>query len=162
MPTTHRMLTVFAAAELLLALMFHALIALALLALLLGGKRAQDRIYRGLQKLVWLPLTLADGLLPRGERPTLLRLGSAIAAFVAWFALLPKLSMTLAKAQLAGLSLPATLALLAVLFGLGQWLPLAWLRPWVRGLLALALVEFAHLALFALFRAQGWLPVPAA
>lgn len=148
----------FHAAETLLGLLFHALLALALLAVLLGPRRAEDRLYRVLKAVVWLPLTLAALVLPKADKPSLLRIGSALAAFVAWFALLPKLTLTLARAQWLDHAALATLLLLVVLFGLGQALPAMWLRPWVRGLVALALVEFAHLGLYALFRAQGWLP----
>ncbi|MBB5014177.1 hypothetical protein [Rehaibacterium terrae] len=148
----------FLAAELLLGLLFHALLALALLAVLLGPRRTQDRIYGALKAVVWLPLSLAAVVLPRADKPSLLRIGSALAAFVAWFALLPKLTLTLARAQWLDHIPLATLLLLVVLFGLGQALPATWLRPWVRGLVAVALVEFVHLGLYALFRAQGWLP----
>lgn len=148
----------FLAAELLLALMFYSLLALGLLAPLLGPSRAEDRIYRLLKAVAWVPLTLAGNVVPRSDKSSTLRIGSALAAFVAWFALLPKLSMTLAKAQLQESASLATLVLLVILFGLGQALPAAWLRPWVRGLLAMALVEFAHLGLYVLFVRQGWLP----
>ncbi|HXH03884.1 MAG TPA: hypothetical protein VNN09_11270 [Candidatus Competibacteraceae bacterium] len=141
--------------QLIFGALFYTVIGLGVLACLLGERRHTNNIYRLMATLVAPFLGLAGRLLPGADRGRWLRALVIPLALACLYAFQFKIAYAFLS-----LGLPLTLReyayVLATFIAIGLLVPAPVLHPFLRGVLAMVLIETLHLALLYSARTQGW------
>lgn len=152
------MFELFQIISLVLGALFYTILGLGLLALILSEARHQNLFYRVLRTVASPALRLAGWILPRPEAETFLRILVVPIALVLGFASVVRVKWLLLQFGLLVPDVHVAMYTFVALLVMGFVAPPHMLYGYVRGIMALLLVQVAAIGLFVLFQIQGWIP----